>query len=112
MQTRLVGVAKELEVAIEDPVVSSPAEPEKDSPEAAAKADVPKPEVEARAEPAEDMTPSEATASDDAPDGLDGLENMLADDDALDMPGIPPLELDFDDDSTTEVVVAVHRRRR
>ena len=31
-------------------------------------------------------------------DGLDGLENMLADD-GLDMPGIPPLELDFDDDS-------------
>jgi hypothetical protein len=45
------------------------------------------------------MTSSEATASDDAPDALDGLENMLADDDALDMPGIPPLELDFDDDS-------------
>ena len=98
MQTRLVGVAKELEVAIEDPVVSSPAESEEASPQAAAKTDVPKPEVEARAEPAEDITPLEATAS-DAPDGLDGLENMLADDDALDMPGIPPLELDFDDDS-------------
>jgi cell division initiation protein len=96
MQTRLVGVAKELEVAIEDPVVSSPAE---SSPEAAAKAEVPKAEVEARAEPTENMTAAEATASDDAPDGLDGLENMLADDDALDMPGIPPLELDFDDDS-------------
>jgi len=44
------------------------------------------------AEPAETAAPD-----DDAPDGLDGLENMLADD-ALDMPGIPPLELDFDDD--------------
>jgi cell division initiation protein len=75
MQTRLVGVAHELEVAIEDPV------------------------VEALAEPAEAAAPPETTAPhDDAPDGLDGLENMLADD-ALDIPGIPPLELDFDDDS-------------
>ncbi len=39
-----------------------------------------------------------AAPDDDAPDGLDGLENMLTDD-GLDMPGIPPLELDFDDDS-------------
>ncbi len=50
-------------------------------------------------EPAEAAAPAEAeTPQDDAPDGLDGLENMLADD-GLDMPGIPPLELDFDDDS-------------
>jgi cell division initiation protein len=99
MQTRLVGVAKELEVAIEDPVVSSPAEPEKASPEAVANADVPTPEVEVRAEPAGAVTPPGSSASgDDAPDGLDGLENMLSEDDALDMPGIPPLELDFDDD--------------
>lgn len=86
MQTRLVGVAKELEVAIEDPVVAPTAEP--------AKAEKPAsgPVAGAIAEPAEAATPD-----DDAPDGLDGLENMLADD-GLDMPGIPPLELDFDDD--------------
>ena len=30
-------------------------------------------------------------------DGIDGLEGMLPDD-GLDMPGIPSLELDFDDD--------------
>ena len=90
MQTRLVGVAKELEVAIDDPVVSSPTEPMKASPVEAAE---PKPVAEARAEPAEAAAPH-----DDAPDGLDGLENMLAED-GLDMPEIPPLELDFDDDS-------------
>jgi hypothetical protein len=99
MQTRLVGVAKELEVAIDDPVVSSPAEPMKASPAGDTKADEPKPKMEARAESAEAVTSPEATASNDAPDGLDGLENMLAEDDSLDMPGIPPLELDFDDDS-------------
>ena len=85
MQTRLVGVAKELEVAIEDPVVPSSTEP--------AKAAEPKPVVEAVTAPAEAANPD-----DDAPDGLDGLENMLVDD-GLDLPGIPPLELDFDDDS-------------
>jgi cell division initiation protein len=91
MQTRLVGVAKELEVAIEDPVVTSPAE--------AVKADEPKDAVEMVTEPAEAAAAAEdAPADDDAPDGLDGLENMLADD-GIDMPGIPPLELDFDDDS-------------
>jgi cell division septum initiation protein DivIVA len=86
MQTRLVGVAKELEVAIEDPDVSSPPEPVK------AEKPAPAPVAEAVAQPAETAAPG-----DDAPDGLDGLENMLADD-GLDMPGIPPLELDFDDD--------------
>ena len=86
MQTRLVGVAKELEVAIEDPVVTSP--DDQANTEEAASAPV----VEAIAEPAETEAPD-----DHAPDGLDGLENMLADD-GLDMPGIPPLELDFDDD--------------
>jgi cell division initiation protein len=86
MQTRLVGVAKELEVAIEDPDVSSPSEPVK------AEKPAPAPVAEAVAQPAETAAPG-----DDAPDGLDGLENMLADD-GLDMPGIPPLELDFDDD--------------
>ena len=88
MQTRLVGVAKELEVAIEDPVVSSappsPRRPTSRSPSSRSPSST---------------APAEAAApDDDAPDGLDGLENMLADD-GLDMPGIPPLELDFDDDS-------------
>jgi cell division initiation protein len=87
MQTRLVGVAKELEVAIEDPVVSSPAERVK------AEEPAPAPAAEGVAEPA-----ATAASDVDAPDGLDGLENMLADD-GLDMPGIPPLELDFDDDA-------------
>jgi cell division initiation protein len=93
MQTRLVGVAKELEVAIEDPVVSPAAEPVK------AEKPAPAPVAEAVAEPVEAEAPTETEAPhDDAPDALDGLENMLADD-GLDMPGIPPLELDFDDDS-------------
>jgi cell division initiation protein len=90
MQTRLVGVAKELEVAI-DPIASSAAE--------TVKADEPKDAAEMGAEPAEAAASAEdGPADDDTPDGLDGLENMLADD-GIDMPGIPPLELDFDDDS-------------
>ena len=91
MQTRLVGVAKELEVAIEDPVVSSAGEPA-ETPDPVMTAGPP-PGVEAAAPPA-----GSAATDDDAHDGLDGLENMLADD-ALDMPGIPALELDFDDDA-------------
>ena len=91
MQSRLVGVAKELEVAIED------------APSGEA--------VKAKAAPASKETASAATAPADTDsdqpvddgqdhdpgDGIDGLEGMLSDD-GLDMPGIPPLELDFDDD--------------
>jgi cell division initiation protein len=101
MQTRLVGVAKELEVAIEDPAGvqrSRPAGPDTPNPgsasvapEASTTPTVPA-EVEHRADPQDpdgDHQPA---------DGIDGLEGMLPDD-GIDMPGIPPLELDFDDDS-------------
>ena len=87
MQTRLVGVAKELEVAIEDPIATSAEE--------TLKAVEPKNTVETAGRAA---TSRRCAGGDDAPDGLDGLENMLTDD-GIDMPGIPLLELDFDDDS-------------
>lgn len=80
MQTRLVGVAKELEVAIEDPAA-------------------------ARSMPARDTSsPAPHPTSDDAieddrADPVDGLEGML-EDDGLDMPEIPSLEFDFDDDDS------------
>ncbi|MGZ5213431.1 MAG: DivIVA domain-containing protein [Actinomycetota bacterium] len=83
MQTRLVGVAKELEVAIEHPESAERL--------GAAGAETPK-VVSAAASSA----PASRTVPGD--DGLDGLESMLADD-GIDMPGIPALELDFDDDS-------------
>ena len=78
MQTRLVGVAKELEVAIEDPAA-------------------------ARASTAPGASPAPAThdtgeADEDRQDPVDGLEGMLPDD-GLDMPEISSLELDFDDDA-------------
>jgi len=93
MQTRLVGVAKELEVAIEDP----------DGMEAS---DDPAPVSNAAAPAAAQIAPAdgdhrgEGSSGDDERDpidGIDGLEGMLPDD-GLDMPGIPSLELDFDDD--------------
>ena len=85
MQTRLVGVAKELEVAIEDP----------DGIEAAG-SDDPEPVSEAAA-PVAAHTAPDVIEEPDPVDGIDGLEGMLPDD-GLDMPGIPSLELDFDDD--------------
>ena len=100
MQTRLVGVAKELEVAIEDPVVSPAGraderrtQPSRDAPRAG-------PSRRPVAEPTEDVTPpprrrrrmtTHLTVSTDW--------RTCSRDDGLDMPGIPPLELDFDDDS-------------
>ena len=95
MQTRLVGVAKELEVAIEDPdgmeaTLSDGPEPVRD---AAAP-------VVAQTAPADDDRPGDGSGADDERDpidGIDGLEGMLPDD-GLDMPGIASLELDFDDD--------------
>jgi DivIVA domain-containing protein len=97
MQTRLVGVAKELEVAIEDPQTAersrqAGAQPPKVASDAA-------PESAAES-PAESPASSSAAETDDTDDtdGLDGLEGMLSDD-GMDIPGIPPLELDFDDDS-------------
>ena len=47
--------------------------------------------------PAPDMQ-AVSDAMDDRDDPVDGLEGMLADD-GLDMPEIPSLELDFDDDA-------------
>jgi DivIVA domain-containing protein len=101
MQTRLVGVAKELEVAIDDPEGaersrSAGAEMQKAASEpgtSRVSASPPAPaDAEHRAEP-------QAPDMDDQPaDGIDGLEGMLTED-GIDMPGIPPLELDFDDDS-------------
>jgi cell division initiation protein len=91
MQSRLVGVAKELEVAIEDPsgrsvVSKAVSEPTK---------------LVASAAPADADADVDQPVNDDQDrhpdDGIDGLEGMLPDD-GLDMPGIPSLELDFDDD--------------
>jgi hypothetical protein len=77
MQSRLLGVAKDLEVAIEDPA-PAPEEPV------------------AKSEPAtsEPAVKSEVTGGDDP---VDSLEGMLSDED-VDLPEIPSLELDFDDD--------------
>ncbi|MGZ6544072.1 MAG: DivIVA domain-containing protein [Actinomycetota bacterium] len=94
MQTRLVGVAKELEVAIEDPDGAEPAP-----------SDVPEPVSEAAAPAVVQTAPADDRRGDgldpdderDPIDGIDGLEGMLPDD-GLDMPDIPSLELDFDDD--------------
>jgi cell division initiation protein len=85
MQTRLVGVAKELEVAIEDPA-------------AARASSGPEPGPAVRSAPATE-TPVDDIGEDDddRADPVDGLQGMLTDD-GLDMPEIPSLELDFDDD--------------
>ena len=91
MQTRLVGVAKELEVAIEDPVGPERSRSaETATPEPASEPPAPT-DTEHRADPQDSDQDRHPT------DGIDGLEGMLADD-GIDMPGIPPLELDFDDD--------------
>ena len=84
MQTRLVGVAKELEVAIEDPAAASTS-------------------AEAAVAPAQTTNVTQVVIADmpeedDRQDPVDGLEGMLPDD-GLDMPEIPSLELDFDDDA-------------
>ena len=94
MQTRLVGVAKELEVAIEDPdgIEATPS----DDPEPVSEAPAP---AVVQTAPADDRRGDGLDPDDerDPIDGIDGLEGMLPDD-GLDMPGIPSLELDFDDD--------------
>jgi DivIVA domain-containing protein len=79
MQTRLVGVARELEVAIEDPAAARPAST---------------PPPEAHAPKAQDAVEDESD-DDERTDPVGGLEGMLSDD-GLDMPGIPSLELDFE----------------
>lgn len=95
MQTRLVGVAKELEVAIEDPdgieAVSSDDREQVSDSAAQAVAQTAQADIDHRGDS------SDADDERDPIDGIDGLEGMLPDD-GLDMPGIPSLELDFDDD--------------
>jgi cell division initiation protein len=99
MQTRLVGVAKELEVAIEDPEAVSPGSAETETPNAASQAARPTTTSPPTPSGAEHRTPPASSDRDRDPiDGIDGLEGMLGDDE-IDMPGIPPLELDFDDDA-------------
>ena len=78
MQSRLLGVAKDLEVAIEDPM-------------SATQERVAKPVPNAQPNPA----PTAESSGDDDP--VDSLEGMLSDED-VDLPEIPSLELDFDDD--------------
>jgi DivIVA domain-containing protein len=88
MQDRLLGVAKELEVAIGDPTAEKP---KVDQPAKAAEpAPTPAPAAQALSKPApgDAQRPSEDT--------VDSLEGML--DDGMDLPEIPPLEFDFDDD--------------
>jgi DivIVA domain-containing protein len=96
MQTRLVGVAKELEVAIEDPDGTEATV--SDDPEPVSDAAAPKVAQTAQAEDDHRGDGSGADDERDPIDGIDGLEGMLPDD-GLDMPGIPSLELDFDDDT-------------
>jgi cell division initiation protein len=94
MQTRLVGVAKELEVAIEDPDVESSGSVDPGrAPDAAAGAVV----QTAPRDGDRRRDRTDPNEEPDAIDGIDGLEGMLPDD-GLDMPSIPSLELDFDDD--------------
>ena len=81
MQDRLLGVAKELEVAIGDHTAE-------------------KTPVKAAASPAPAPAPAPADVERPSEDTVDSLENMLVDegDDGMDLPDLPPLEFDFDDD--------------
>jgi DivIVA domain-containing protein len=96
MQTRLVGVAKELEVAIEDPDGGMESTGS-DDPEPVSEAATPAVVQTAPADADHRSDGSDPDDERDPIDGIDGLEGMLPDD-GLDMPGIPSLELDFDDD--------------
>jgi cell division initiation protein len=100
MQTRLVGVAKELEVAIDDPdgadhTRSTEAETPMKSTSVPATPEV---SASSTATAGSDLRSDPPDEDHDPADGIDGLEGMLPDD-AIEMPGIPSLELDFDDDS-------------
>ena len=80
MQDRLLGVAKELEVAIGDPTAEK-------APTKASATHAPKP----------------AEAERESEDAVDSLEGMLGNgdsdsDEGMDLPDLPPLEFDFDDD--------------
>jgi DivIVA domain-containing protein len=75
MQDRLLGVAKELEVAIGDPMAEKTnAKPPAEAAEAASPGDVER----------------------ESEDAVDSLEGMF--EDGLDLPDLPPIEFDFDDD--------------
>jgi len=102
MQARLLGVAKELETAIETPRSDTPRPP---APAPAATTAAPAPaSVSAPEGPsvaAPEPTP-EPTSAEQRPnagrrdDPVGGLEGMLTDD-GLDLPELPALDLDFDD---------------
>jgi DivIVA domain-containing protein len=97
MQTRLLGVAKDLEVAIDDPI--SEADDHGPTPEAPTRAQVPAAEVaEARStERTSAEVHNAGSTGKQEDDPVDSLEGMLSDED-MDLPEIPPLELDFDED--------------
>jgi cell division initiation protein len=101
MQSRLVGVAKELEVAIEDPDGAEQSRSTgADTPQAAAEPAAPQAPVStpSPADTKREETREDHRPADDGIDAIDGLEGMLIDD-GVDMPEMPPLELDFDDDT-------------
>ena len=100
MQTRLVGVAKELEVAIEDPDGAEHSRAaEAETPMKATSAEPATREVSPAAPAGGDDASEPRDSDDDSPaDGIDGLEGMLPDE-GIEMPSIPSLELDFDEDS-------------
>jgi len=94
MQSRLLGVAKELEVAIDEPVLAkAKTEDTPRAPKATAVAPAPAP---ARAD-----VPATVVAHDQMDDPVDSLEGMLSDE-AIEMPAIPPLALDFEADEDEE----------
>jgi DivIVA domain-containing protein len=110
MQSRLIGVAKELEVAIDDPMpVSKPAPagqpvaevaPSSGTAAQAAEGSAPSSDPPASAPAAtEHHEEAEGGHASDQGDTVDSLEGMLADD-GLDLPDMQSLELDFDDDSS------------
>ena len=86
MQSRLVGVAKELEAAIDEPTRAR--QKTEKTPPALRAADAAPPAADEAATP---------HAHSDPDDPVDSLEGMLSDD-SIEMPDIPPLELDFEAD--------------
>jgi DivIVA domain-containing protein len=92
MQSRLLGVAKELEVAIDEPVPAR--EKTRKTPRA------PKAAVAATAAAPADV-PATTDRHEELGDPVDSLEGMLSDE-AIEMPAIPPLELDFEADEDEE----------
>ena len=98
MQTRLLGVAKELEVAIEAPRSGAPGGPTVAKPTPApTPAAAP---VSGGTDPVAPKGPEGPVAderdADRRDDPVDGLEGMLPDD-GLELPELPALDLDFDD---------------